>query len=380
MDEAVFDEDDEPDWIEPDFSRRKFLKWRSPRFGGANPDRMTNPVWTWLVLTRLNAYRANQHFKGPDPFTKGPCWCADRFGQSTTELSDGRNVLIGGEHEDYYDPDFQIYNDVIVRGPNDEIEIFGYPAADFPPTDFHSATLLDDGRIIVIGNLGYPEGRHPGETPIFRLDTDSWRLSRTATEGDSPGWIHRHSATLNPGGDSIDITGGIMVKDDEVGTLLENIDDWRLDLATWTWRRLTEKPWEQWEFVREDGESSDIWSMRHTIEMADLDIRLPKIEGMEEFEGELESVFQPPRDPDLLEQLYRPPCDFDPIPEGDPEDFNSFRISIEGVILRFVEDMDTVQLTVEGELPESTVKTVVEDVKEKLEKLERAPYLTKRHR
>ena len=38
-------------------------------------------------------------------------------GRSTVWLPDGRVVLIAGEHEDSYDPDFCIYNDVVVIQP-----------------------------------------------------------------------------------------------------------------------------------------------------------------------------------------------------------------------------------------------------------------------
>ena len=41
-----------------------------------------------------------------------PFWSFDRYGMSVTHLEDGRIILIGGEHEDYYDPYFFIYNDV----------------------------------------------------------------------------------------------------------------------------------------------------------------------------------------------------------------------------------------------------------------------------
>jgi hypothetical protein len=92
-----------------------FTKWRSPRYGNANPERMNNPVWEWLVRCRVSAYWANEEFDGPSSFDAGPCWCFRRFGQSKTQLPDGRTVLIGGEHEDFYDPDFYIYNDVVVK-------------------------------------------------------------------------------------------------------------------------------------------------------------------------------------------------------------------------------------------------------------------------
>lgn len=73
-----------------------------------------------------------------------PVWCFHRFGKSITEFPDGRIIEIGGEHEDYYDPDFCIYNDVVVHYGGGRFEIFGYPEEVFPPTDSHSATLVGD--------------------------------------------------------------------------------------------------------------------------------------------------------------------------------------------------------------------------------------------
>lgn len=130
-----------------------YLAGRSPRFGTGNPSRMDLPFWHHMVRTGETAYAARQQF---DPGTDdgGPVWCFHRFGPTRTRLPDGRVVCVGGEHEDYYDPDFCIYNDVVVAHPDGRIEIFGYPKDVFPPTDFHTATLCDD-RVILLGGLGY---------------------------------------------------------------------------------------------------------------------------------------------------------------------------------------------------------------------------------
>src|SRR5262249_41006561 len=144
-------------------------QWRTPVRGTLNPQPMTNPVWTWLIESRLNAYQANELFAGESALTAGPGWCFDRFGQSSTTLPDGRTVWIAGEHEDYYDPDFFIYNDAVILTPAGEIEIYGYPPDVFPPTDFHSATLVDE-RILILGNLGYPEQRRAGVTQLLSLN------------------------------------------------------------------------------------------------------------------------------------------------------------------------------------------------------------------
>src|SRR5579864_1183506 len=82
-------------------------------------------------------YRARDFFSIPLNREEGPIWTFDRMGRTCNELPDGRVVCIGGEHEDSYDPDFCIYNDVVVFSPTDQIEIFGYLKEVFPPTDFH---------------------------------------------------------------------------------------------------------------------------------------------------------------------------------------------------------------------------------------------------
>ncbi len=115
-------------------------------------------------------------------------------------------VLIGGEHEDSYDPDFCIYNDVFVRETDGSISILGYPESVFPPTDFHTATLID-GAVYIIGSLGYWGQRDYGRTPVHRLDLRTWGIDRLETTGRGPGWIHGHRATRF-GAHGILVTGG----------------------------------------------------------------------------------------------------------------------------------------------------------------------------
>ena len=96
--------------LDPAVTRDLFLQWRSPRLGSSNPERMNNPGWEWLAKPRINAYQANQCMNGPSAMDAGPGWCFDRFGQSASELPDGRTVFIAGEHEDHYDPDFHLFD------------------------------------------------------------------------------------------------------------------------------------------------------------------------------------------------------------------------------------------------------------------------------
>jgi hypothetical protein len=174
------------------------------------------------------------------------------MGATRSQLPDRRVICIGGEHEDYYDPDFNIYNDVIVLGPIGQIEVYGYPKEIFPPTDFHTATIAGD-RIVLIGGLGYPGDRRPGQTPVYSLDLCQYRISQIATLGEKPGWISRHQASYQPEG-IITIRGG-QVTHEHGGRqrFHRNFEDYTLDTRSWVWQRLTSRNWRQYSIFQESG-------------------------------------------------------------------------------------------------------------------------------
>jgi hypothetical protein len=233
------------DWIglgsrdELPVTEAEFHAGRSRRFGTSNPERMDVPFWNAMVRNGWNAWQAAKQFDHDSYGLDDPVWCHDRFGMSLTPLPDGRWVQIAGEHEDHYDPDFCIYNDVIVHDGQGGFEIFGYPEEVFPPTDFHSATLVGEW-IYIIGNLGYPETREAFgyETPVFRLHTGDWHIERVETRGESPGWIHKHQA--KPDGGCIRVFQGsrYFLTDDGEGKIHGLEGSYSLDLANGMWRRV----------------------------------------------------------------------------------------------------------------------------------------------
>jgi hypothetical protein len=213
--------------------------------GTANPSVMDKPFWKYMISKGGSAYSTRQLFLGKEDLAKegeiedveypdwsfGPVWCFDRFGSTVTKLPDGRLVHIGGEHEDFYDPDFCIYNDVVVIAtsqlsnpvtpsmPEDDIldgcdippsrvialediTIYGYPLDVFPPTDFHTSTYVCDPRsgkefIYVIGGLGYESSASRNRTDVYRLDLNDFSIQRLESVGAKPlGGTHRHKAEL----------------------------------------------------------------------------------------------------------------------------------------------------------------------------------------
>lgn len=320
----------------PAIDHDEFLAWRSPREVVESPTRLDNPLWHWLVRTRHSAYSANKAFDGPSPFEAGPMWCFERFGKSQTALPDGRVVHIGGEHEDHYDPDFFIYNDVTVVGSDGSIEILGYARDVFPPTDFHSATLAGNA-IVIVGCLGYPERRIVGRTPVYQLALETMTITRVETSGESPGWLQRHSAKLSDDGRAIVVRGGEAWVGDK-RTVQENIDAWSLEIATGRWTRLTALEWQRWTMVRVDRKRNRVWDVRQELWHRD-----------HGWPG-LQSYWKHDDKPDFeaLAALYRLD-DTAPPPEQGSE-HNVYRVAIDGVPVRFTEDSYSVQAMVEGRL------------------------------
>lgn len=340
----------------PALDHDEFLAWRSPREVTQSPTRLDNPLWHWLVRTRHSAYSANEEFQGPSSFQAGPMWCFDRFGKSETTLPDGRVIHIGGEHEDYYDPDFFIYNDVTVIDPDGSIEIRGYAREVFPPTDFHSATLVGNA-VFIIGCLGYPEQRIAGCTPVFRLALDTMAITRVETSGEAPGWLQRHSAELAEDGRTIIVRGGEVWLDDK-RSMQENIDAWSLDVSDGRWTRLSVLDWQRWTMVRTDRKANRLWDVRQ------------ELWHREHGWTGLRSYWKHEDEPDFeaLAALYRIDASAPP-PEKGPE-HNVYRVTIDGISVRFTEDRWSVQAMVEGRLSDRRLDELQRQILGTLRRLE----------
>jgi hypothetical protein len=196
---------------------------------------MDFPFWQAMIRSGVSAYEGGRRFEEKGRTLREPVWCAQRYGQSLTLLPDGRAVQIGGEHEDFYDADFCIYNDVFVYEGDGSVAIYGYPEAVFPPTDFHTATLVGD-YLYVIGSLGYLGTRRYGETPVYRLDIHTLRMDRLDVGGEAPGWIFKHrAAAVRPHG--IRVWAGTVAGGGDKELHEENLGTFVLDLDRMLWQR-----------------------------------------------------------------------------------------------------------------------------------------------
>jgi hypothetical protein len=224
------------------------------RRGKKNPELVDNPLFNYAITENTPPYqlRKTLGIKGLNAsesytlYLKGVSkkstvkipeyllWNFHRFGTSTTVLPDGSVVFIGGEHEDYYDPDFCIFNDVLVIDKTGKMRLFFYPESSFKPTDFHTATYVDNS-IVIIGNLGYVADRKEQETQVYRLHLSDFSMEEISTKGEKPGAISDHSAILHEG--KIVVWDGKLFKENK---LIHNKNMFSLDVKSWTWKNCGE--------------------------------------------------------------------------------------------------------------------------------------------
>jgi len=362
------DQDTETSFAKADSTwpaRALYEEWRNPRRGSSNPHEMTNLVWKWLIETETNPYAAAAGYDAPNAFEAGPGWTICRNGMSSTQLPDGSEVLIAGEHEDYYDPDFYIYNDVIVKSADGTIKIFCYPEDVFPPTDFHSATLVKD-KIYIVGSLGYPTSRQPSTTQVCVLDLHTWKMTKLITDGEPPHWLSEHEATLDKETNTISVSRGQLYTNTEEAELLENIDDYALNLEKLEWKRLTNRQWTRFVFSGGEGlGTSEEPAYKKFVSELMRDNSEPKAPDMSSF-VEFAAVGH------AIDHI-QPSVPFEPIAGAKDEDGcddEPFvkRFKVNGVIVRYQQDYSTWTLTIEGDLSRNTVTTLRDDLRSKLEK------------
>ena len=182
-----------------------------------------------MIVSGVCAYTPRKRYN--DKNCPHPIWCYERYGRTITELNDGRVVEIGGEHEDYYDEDFMIYNDVVVYNRDKSIDIYSYPKEVFPPTDSHTATLVGN-CIYIIGSLGYVEDRRD-KTPVYILNINDFSIKKVETTDDI-GWIANHNSQLVE--NTIVVTKG-EIWQIEKENYIENSQTSVLDLENLVWKR-----------------------------------------------------------------------------------------------------------------------------------------------
>lgn len=350
----------------PEAILKTLAEWRSPRPGRTNPDILTNEAWSWIVRERIGAYFVDKALRHFDPKNDGPAWCFDRYAASVTELGDGTKIHIGGAHEDHYDADFHIYNDVVVETVDGGTQIYGYPYDVFPPTDHHSATLVGHS-IYIVGNVGHMPEEVSSSVPVYVLELDDFSIRRVSTGGQVPLGLSGHEAALTQDGKCIQFCGGSISHPN--WSSVDNIDTWELSLATSEWTRLTKRPWQRRVLFRKPWKPNQLYEigqLAYAYESGRWSRFALEMKSNFENDGHLPDL-------DLYKKRYVPPISHTPL-DRDQDEFRVHRIAVDGVSVVYREDHEGIYITVEGELPLETTNAIFSDALTKLSVLENTPY------
>lgn len=363
-------------------SESDIKKYRNPKFGTKNPTKIDSKFWQYGIAKRnengtdegydgrLSAYALNEKFnsniKKESYCEKSPTWCFNRLGRTLTRV-DNKEIYIAGEHEDGYDPDFNIYNDVVVVDENDNIDIYTYPENVFPPTDFHSATLIKPETILIIGNLGYSKNRQHGKTQVLSLNIKTFEIQQIETFGENPGWIHEHRAVLSKDKQSVIINGGKIDEKDQ-DFLQDNLDTFALNLTDMKWSKITTYPFPNWSYARKDKKRNAINEIRSYYNYDH------KREKDNYYKKSIWKALGYLPAEKLLKQLY----DIDGFEteyiEKGFDDHRVVKIKINGVSIKIKEDWHTIKMVAEGEISEENLQKIQQGILKNLEAIEQTDF------
>jgi hypothetical protein len=164
-----------------------------------------------------------------DPTTGG--WAstvpmtAPRFGHTTTPLNDGRVLVVGGYAQDYAAtvPSPWHYPGVPpssahANGPSaelyDPLLRAWLPTRSMPAARaFHTATLLPNGRVLVVGGSDPPTGRQLTSTEVYDPSSGAWSAAESMSEARA-----LHTATLLKDG-TVLVAGGYRLEAGYLGSV-----------------------------------------------------------------------------------------------------------------------------------------------------------------
>ncbi len=351
-----------------------YQAFKHPIFGKQNPTKITNSFYQWVIKHNLSAWEIKSLIVDVNDRINGcevpPLWCQARMGQSRTLLADGRIILIGGEYEDYYDPDFCLYNDISVINTDGTIETSNYPKAIFPPTDFHTATLVgtgSDAHILIVGSIGYINERCYNHTPVYRLNINNFKIEQVATRN-SIGWIHKHSTVVKD--NRLIVTNGKIITD-ETSPLIDNVNTWTLNLNTLIWKKLIhhDRNWQRFYVRRLDNNELHLWEYSRL----NSDLFSNSFTEAEQWSNRISDAINKVPDLDSYRLLFIPPIDHEifNVANSCEESIDYEQILfIDGIKVSYKNDDQCIQVIIEGKLSKDKLELLQQNLRHKLSKVE----------
>ena len=241
-----------------------------------------NEVFHWLIKSNiiwvheLQEYLHNQKFDLKEPF-----WVAahNRLGSSHVSIFNKYiDVIdIGGntaahdwkwyDYNDYYNPDFKIYNDVCIKADGlKKIELWSYPEEQFPPVYNHDTVYDKNMNLVYItGGLGLGERQRKNITEIYQLNLETKDIEHVDTLGESPPCLHNHHTKMW-NYDLIEMRDGNILKN---GKAIKNLYVWYFNLKTKTWLKQKQEIYQHWLITSSDSDELFLDISKEILKMED---------------------------------------------------------------------------------------------------------------
>lgn len=339
-----------------------------------NPTRCQHPVYDWLIRSKLYGSSIRQLVRqhlhiNPEQAV----WCFNRMGQSRTIMADGTQIYIGGEHEDFYDPDFRIYNDAVIVYPDQSTELFQYTEQDFPPTDFHSASLhADEKHIILVGCNGHPEQRDLSTTQVATFNVITAQVQLIKTSGQAPAWLHQHEAKWIDT-DILEVSSGnvlLAVPEFSYPLFIRNLYRWQLDTISWYWSRPQQAHYHHWYVYRQDQHGLCLFDMRCLIwdRRHHRDATPAAEQRLIDRLGFIPST-------DVYQALYQPdyPHQPGPLNPAQAAKHDEHYIQVNGCQVLYIEEFEHIQVIADRAINHATMQLLLQDLSNKLQALHGVP-------
>ncbi len=318
-------------------------------------------IFQWRMKEDFSPYHIRQHLEKLGYTIEQPIWTfLSRMGQSKTLLPDETKVFIGGEYEDFYDPDFRVYNDIVIQKPDGEIQLWNYSLEQFPATDFHVAHYDKNSHsIFLIGNLGYPETRKEGITQVLKVNLKTMNIEQLACFGKMPSWLNHHEMkVIND--DELEFKNGYLIKEKKY---LRNLYTWRLSLRTLEWTFPEQTLFDHWTL-----KSVHLYGFPfHECHSLLWDEEYCENEKFEQTKLEITEHYGKLPNYQIYPQLFIP-FENAQISHDDGE-YRKHICSSHGFNFTFFEDDDLVEVIFPDVIPEDFQQKVIDDLKMKLEKI-----------
>lgn len=148
-----------------------------------------------------------------------------RGGHTTTRLTSGQLLIVGGTPV----PGGNAVDTYYRVAPNESDVVFPQRAARAARVG-HTATLLPDGRVLILGgsHTAAPENRNDLLTTALLFDPDNNSFAEIVTEGVPVRRLFHSAYLIEQGGEIfVDVVGGLGDSDSDANTLLVPRDDQR---------------------------------------------------------------------------------------------------------------------------------------------------------